>query len=57
MGCSKSSSKTEVYSKTILPQETNKTPNRQSNSTPKIIGKRRRTKTTTKTKLMEENKL
>ena len=56
MGCSKSSSKTEVYSKTILPQETNKTPNRQSNYTPKIIGKRRR-RTTTKTKLMEENKL
>ena len=55
MGCSKSSYKTEVYSNTNLPQETNKTPNRQSNSTPKIIGKRRRT--TTKTKLIEENKL
>ena len=28
MGCSKSSSKWEVYSKTILPQETRKTSNR-----------------------------
>ena len=29
MGCSKSSSKREVYSNTILPQETRKTLNRQ----------------------------
>ena len=29
MGCSKSSSKREVYSNTILPQETRKTSNRQ----------------------------
>ena len=39
MGCSKSSSKREVYSNTILPQETRKTLNRQPNFTPKT-GKR-----------------
>ena len=42
MGCSRSSSKTEVYSNTILPQETRKTLNRQPNFTPKATGKRRR---------------
>ena len=31
MGCSKSSLKREVYSNTILPQETRKTSNRQPN--------------------------
>ena len=31
MGCSESSSKREVYSNTILPQETRKTSNRQPN--------------------------
>ena len=41
MGCSKSSPKREVYSNTILPQETRKTLNRQSNFTPKTTGKRR----------------
>ena len=41
MGCSKSSSKREVYSNTILPQETRKTSNRQPNFTPKTTGKRR----------------
>ena len=40
MGCSKSSSKKEVYSYTILPQETRKTSDRQPNFTPKT-GKRR----------------
>ena len=35
MGCSKSSSKKEVYSSTILPQVTRKTLNRQPNVTPK----------------------
>ena len=35
MGCSKSSSKREVYSNAILPQETRKTLNRQPNCTPK----------------------
>ena len=39
MGCSKSSSKREVYSNTILPQETRETLNRQSNFTPKTTGK------------------
>ena len=41
MGHSKSSSKREVYSKTILPQETRKTLNRPPNFTPKTTGKRR----------------
>ena len=41
MGCSKSSSKREIYSNTILPQETRKTVNRQPNFTPKTTGKRR----------------
>ena len=39
--CSKSSSKREVYSNTILPQETRKASNRQPNSTSKAAGKRR----------------
>ena len=40
MGCSKSSSKREVYSNTILPQETRKSLNRQPKFTPKTTGKR-----------------
>ena len=44
MRCSKSSSKGEVYSNTILPQETRKTLNRQNNFTPKATGKRRTNK-------------
>ena len=44
IGCSKSSSKREAYSNTILPQETRKTSNRQPNFTPKATGKRRRRK-------------
>ena len=40
MGCSKSSSKREVNSNTILPQETRKTSNRQSNFTLKTTRKR-----------------
>ena len=47
MGCSKRSSKREVYSNTIPPQETRKTLNRQPNFIPKTAGKRRRTTTTT----------
>ena len=39
MGCSKSSPKKEVYSNTILPQETRKTSNRQPNFTPKTTEK------------------
>ena len=45
MGCSKSSSKKEVYSNTILPQEARKRSNTQPNFTPKITGKRRKKKT------------
>ena len=37
MGCSKSSPKREVYSNTILSQETRKTLNRQPNFTPKQL--------------------
>ena len=40
-GGSKSSLKGEVYSNTILPQETRKTSNRQPNFTLKTTGKRR----------------
>ena len=53
MGCSKSSPKREVYSNTILPQETIKTSNRQPNFTPKTTGKRR---TKTPLKLVEGKK-
>ena len=49
MGCSKTSSKMEVYSNKILHQETRKTVNRQPNFTPETTG-RRRTTTTTKIK-------
>ena len=41
MGCSKSRSMREVYSNTILHQETRKISNRQPNFTPKTTGKRR----------------
>ena len=41
MGSSKNSSKGEVYSNTIPPQETRKALNRQPNITPKTTGKRR----------------
>ena len=42
MGCSKSSSKREVGSNTILPQETRKKSNRQPDITPKATGKRKK---------------
>ena len=48
MGCSKSTSKREMYSSTILPQKTRKTSNRQPNFTPKTTGKRKITKKTSK---------
>ena len=51
MGC-KSSFKREIYSNTILPQETRKTSKRQPNLTPKANGERR----TTTTKLIEGKK-
>ena len=41
MECSKSSSKKEVYSNTILPQEIRKLANKQPNRTPKAIRERR----------------
>ena len=41
MGFSKSSSKREVYSSTILPQETRKISNKQPNITPKAIREKR----------------
>ena len=40
MGCSKSSSKREVYSNIILPQETRNISNKQPNLTPKAIRER-----------------
>ena len=40
MGCSKSSSKREVYSNTILPQETRNFSNKKPNLTPKAIRQR-----------------
>ena len=52
MGCSKSGSKREVFSNTILPQETRKTLSRQPNFTSKTTGKRR----TTPPKLVEGKK-
>ena len=54
MGWCKSSPNREVYSNTILPQETRKTSNRQPNFTPKTTGKRRRT--TEEKKLVEGKK-
>ena len=54
MGCTKSSSKREVYSNTILPQETRKMLNRQPNFTPETTRERRRTTTTKKKKAKEK---
>ena len=54
MGCGKSSSKREVYSNKILPQETRKTLNRQPKFAPKTTGKRRTT-TTKKNQQKERN--
>ena len=45
IGYSESSSKREVYSKMVLPQEMRKTSNRQPNFTPKTTGQRRTRKT------------
>ena len=42
MRCSKSSSKREVYSKTILPEETRNISNKQRNLTSKTIRERRK---------------
>ena len=57
MGYSQSSYKREVYSNTILPQETRKSLNRQPNSTSETTGKRTTTTTTTKQpKLVDREK-
>ena len=53
MGCSRSSLKREVYSNTILPQETRKRSNRQPNFTPKTTGNRR----TKKPKISRRNEI
>ena len=45
MGCSKSSSKREIYSNTNLPPEPRKISNKQPNSTPKATRERRTNKT------------
>ena len=44
MGLSKSRSKREVYSNTVLPQETRKIPNKQPNLTPKATREKEQTK-------------
>ena len=44
-GCSKSSSKREIYSNKILPQEARKISNKQPNLTPKATRERRTNKT------------
>ena len=54
MGCSKSSSKREVYSNTILIQETRNISNKQPNLIPKAIRERRRR--TTKNTMLAEGK-
>ena len=41
MGCSKRNSNRDVYSNTILPQETRNISNKQPNLTPKAIRERR----------------
>ena len=56
MGWSKSSYKREIYSNTVLPQETRKTSNRQPNFIPKTTRKRK-TKQKKKPKLVEGSKL
>ena len=56
MGCNKSRSKREVYSKTVIPQETRRTSNRLPNFTPKTTGERRRRRTTTTTTKKKKEK-
>ena len=46
MKCIERGSKREVYSNTILPQETRKTSNRKPNFTPKTTGKKKNKRTT-----------
>ena len=56
MGCSKSGSKREVYSNTILPKETIKTLNRHPNFTPKTTGKKEQQQKQKTPKLVEGKK-
>ena len=56
MECSKCSSKREVYSNSISPQETRKISNKQSNLTPKATRERRRRTTKKLPKLVEGKK-
>ena len=53
MGYNKSISKTEVYSSTILPQETRKISNKQPNLTPKVT----RGRTTNKPKVSRRREI
>ena len=57
MGCSKSSSKREVYSSTIIPQETIKISNKQPNLSPKAIRERRTTKKERKNKVSRRKEI
>ena len=45
MGCNKSSSKREIYSNKVLPQETRNIANKQPNLAPKATTERKRTTT------------
>ena len=56
MGCSKSSSKRDVYSNKILPQETRKTSNRQPNFTLKQQKKNNNNKKSVKGKKSQRPK-
>ena len=56
MGCSKSSSKREVYSNTILTQETRKALNRQCQFTPKTTKKKKKRRRRTKNKQTNKKK-
>ena len=56
MGCSKSSSKREVYSNTILTQETRKALNRQCQFTPKTTKKKKRRRRTKKKQTNKQKK-
>ena len=56
MGCSKSSPKRDVYSNTILLQDTRKTSTRQPNFTPKTTGKKEQQQQQKTPKLVEGKK-
>ena len=56
MGCTENSSKREVYSNSLLPQETRKTLNRQPNFTSKTTGKKKKKKNNNKTPKLVEGK-